>query len=129
MRTAPGADQPLPALFRHETYPFPYLPPTTNAAVFSSGTITMQYAFSSSSAGMPLSGVLMISDSTADASFRRLVGSLSSARRDTTANIATTVATVSLVACRRAVAFVILPHFHLIHRRFPPGTNQRKAGG
>ena len=61
MRTVPGADQPGPVLFRQDTYPFPYLPPTRKAAVFSEGTMTMQWAFASMSFGMPLSGVAMIS--------------------------------------------------------------------
>jgi len=39
-----------------EKVALPYLPPNTNAAVFSPGTITMQWAFSSRSRGMPLSG-------------------------------------------------------------------------
>lgn len=47
MRTVPGADQPAPLVFRRDRYPFPYFPPTTNAAVLRSGTITMQWAFSS----------------------------------------------------------------------------------
>ena len=42
MRTVAGADQPAPPLFRQDRNPFPYLAPTTNAAVLSSGTITMQ---------------------------------------------------------------------------------------
>ena len=46
MRTVAGADQPAPLLFRQDRYPFPYFPPTTKAAVLSSGTITMQWAFS-----------------------------------------------------------------------------------
>ncbi len=33
MRTVPGADQPAPLLFRQDKYPFPYFPPTMNAAV------------------------------------------------------------------------------------------------
>ena len=71
MRTVPGADQPVPLLLRHDTYPFPYLPPTRNAAVFRLGTMTMQWAFASMSCGMPLSGVAMISENTAAASFSR----------------------------------------------------------
>jgi hypothetical protein len=42
MRTAPGADHPVPFLLRQDRNPFPYLAPTTNAAVLSAGTITMQ---------------------------------------------------------------------------------------
>src|SRR5579859_7816220 len=88
MRTVPGADQPVAFLFRQDKYPFPYLPPNTKAAVFRFGTITMQWACSSSSCGMPLSGVAMTSENTAAASFRRFAGSLSLASNGVRANAA-----------------------------------------
>src|SRR4051794_7481272 len=81
MRTVAGADQPCPLFLRHDTNPFPYLPPIRNAAVFRFGTITMQLAFDNMSCGMPLSGVAMISENTAAASLRRFTGSLSFACR------------------------------------------------
>ena len=45
-----------------------------NAAVLSSGTITMQCACSSISWGMPLSGAAMTSENTAAAASNRLRG-------------------------------------------------------
>jgi hypothetical protein len=79
MRTVPGADHPAPPVLRQDTYPLPYFPPTTNAAVLRSGTITMQCAFSRSPWGIALSGVAMISENTTAASFSRFAGSSSAA--------------------------------------------------
>src|ERR1035438_1073315 len=88
MRTVPGADHPSPPLLRHDKYPLPYLPPTRKAAVFIPGTITMQWAFSSKSCGIPLSGVAIISENTAEASFNRFTESLSLANSGTIARVA-----------------------------------------
>src|SRR5579863_6761852 len=74
IRTVPGADQPL--LLRQDRYPLPYFAPKKKAAVFKPGTITMQWAFSSNSCGMPLSGADITSEKTSAASFSRLAGSL-----------------------------------------------------
>src|SRR6185369_15631702 len=82
MRTVAGADQPSPPLLRHDRYPFPYLPPTTKAAVLRLGTITMQCDLSSKSCGMPLSGADITSVKTDAASPNRLAGSLSIANND-----------------------------------------------
>src|ERR1017187_6926383 len=88
MRTVPGADQPTPLLFRQDKYPFPYLPPTRNAAVFRLGTITMQWAFAIRSCGIPLSGAAMTSENTAAASFSRFTESLPLASRGAIARVA-----------------------------------------
>src|SRR5579862_3194651 len=77
MRTVPGADQPGPTLLRQEIYPLPYFPPTTNAAVLRSGTITTQWACSSISCGIPLSGAAITSENKAAASSNRFADSLS----------------------------------------------------
>src|SRR5690242_21935228 len=82
MRTVAGADQPEPLLLRQDRYPFPYLPPTMKAAVFRLGTMTMQYALSIRSCGIPLSGVAITSEKTDAASPKRLAGSLSIASND-----------------------------------------------
>src|ERR1017187_6559100 len=82
LRTVAGADQPEPLLLRQDRFPFPYFPPTTKAAVLRLGTMTMQYAFSSRSCGIPLSGAAIISEKTDAASPRRLAGSLSIANND-----------------------------------------------
>src|SRR5687768_13675748 len=79
MRTVPGADQPDRPVFRQDRYPFPYFPPTTNAAVLRSGTIPMPCSVPTRSPGIPLSGVAIISENTTAASFSRFAGSSSAA--------------------------------------------------
>src|SRR5436190_7898638 len=112
IRTVPGADHPDASLVRQDRYPFPYLPPTTNAAVLRSGTMTMQCALEMSSCGTPLSGVAIISDNTAAASSRRWAGSLSTANSGVKANVvATVVAMISFTMClfcwRKAVRSIV----------------------
>ena len=99
MRTVPGADQPARVLLRHDTNPFPYFAPTTKAAVFRSGTSTMQWAFSMRSSGMPLSGVAMISDSIVADSPSRLAGSESAASKGVIASVVATVVAIINFKC------------------------------
>ena len=82
MRTVAGADQPWPLWFRQDKYPFPYFPPTMNAPVLRLGTMTMQWALSRRSCGIPLSGAAITSEKTAAASASRLAGALSIASKD-----------------------------------------------
>src|SRR5579859_2118010 len=70
MRKKTGALQPWPV--RQVAVPWPYWPPTTNAAFFRLGTTAMQVADSVIWFGMPLSGVAMISLMTRVAASRRL---------------------------------------------------------
>src|SRR5580692_2585267 len=71
-RTGAGALQ-LPGI-RHEAKPLPYSPPTTNAAFFISGTITMHRAFSRSFKGMPPVRLVATSRRVSALRCRRLSG-------------------------------------------------------
>src|SRR5690349_6313137 len=105
MRTVPGADQPDRLLFRQERYPFPYFPPNMKAPVLSAGTITMQFAFSSISCGIPLSGVAMTSENTAADSSSRFADSLSIASSGVSNGvIARAVTIVNFICCAFSVA-------------------------
>src|ERR1017187_2313648 len=64
IRTAPGAPHPVPSWWRHSAKPRPNSAPTTKAAFLSPGTITTHCDLASKSCGIPLSGVLIISEKT-----------------------------------------------------------------
>ena len=98
------------------------------APVLRLGTITMQYAFSSRSCGIPLSGVAITSEKTAAASPNRLAGALSIANSDV---VKTKPATIANFIClcfflsRVSVATALLVHggHHLkAARRGPCGS-------
>src|ERR1017187_9670284 len=64
IRTAPGAPHPVPSWWRHSAKPRPNSAPTTKAAFLSPGTMTTHCDLASKSCGIPLSGVLIISEKT-----------------------------------------------------------------
>ena len=53
IRTLPGALQPVPVAFRHDTYPRPYCPPNPSAALRTPGMTTTHFAFAKKSREMP----------------------------------------------------------------------------
>src|SRR5947209_5047369 len=78
-----------------------------NAPVLRSGTITIQWACSSISLGIPLSGADMTSENTAAAAFNRLVGSASLAMSGVSATAAAKISFISFDLFRRACGDVI----------------------